>query len=331
MNRRVNSIFPIIIGILTLFLSIGKSNASTLFATATNSSVSDFTLDWTDSNNDLIIQNTEVSLPISQPQFSGVGFTDPNIDVNSFDILKLIPNIPGVTSGFDQSDYWGFGNSQFSAVVPVNTWNYKAIDIHNVTGFDGTFTPITALINGTPQSTGVISVSLDTSLKSTIEVENVNGIYSITQNLHLLINSPLLTSLGLKNLPINIVETGPSSDGMNYDLVGGGVVGGSSPFAGTSFFDRRNRYEHHPLIDLPNLTFGWIWTFGSTATVRLPDVFGNTPQDTTGQGIMEAVVPVPEPTSTLSLLALGTLGAASTLKRKIKPSQSSEKETTEIG
>jgi hypothetical protein len=41
--------------------------------------------------------------------------------------------------------------------------------------------------------------------------------------------------------------------------------------------------------------------------------------------------PVPEPTSTLSLLALGTLGAASTLKRKLKPSQFTEKETTKVG
>lgn len=41
--------------------------------------------------------------------------------------------------------------------------------------------------------------------------------------------------------------------------------------------------------------------------------------------------PVPEPTSTLSLLALGTLGAASTLKRQIKSSKPSEKETTKIG
>ncbi|CCI02534.1 PEP-CTERM sorting domain-containing protein [Microcystis aeruginosa] len=40
---------------------------------------------------------------------------------------------------------------------------------------------------------------------------------------------------------------------------------------------------------------------------------------------------VPEPTSTLSFLALGTLGAASTLKRKLKPSQSTEKETTKVG
>jgi hypothetical protein len=42
-------------------------------------------------------------------------------------------------------------------------------------------------------------------------------------------------------------------------------------------------------------------------------------------------VSVPEPTSTLGLLALGTLGAASTLKRKLKSSQSTEKETTKVG
>lgn len=49
---------------------------------------------------------------------------------------------------------------------------------------------------------------------------------------------------------------------------------------------------------------------------------------------LEALAPdvetVPEPTSTLSLLALGTLGAASTLKRKLKTSKSTEKETTKV-
>ncbi len=45
----------------------------------------------------------------------------------------------------------------------------------------------------------------------------------------------------------------------------------------------------------------------------------------------KTVASVPEPTSTLSILALGTLGAASTLKRKLKPSQSIENETTKVG
>jgi hypothetical protein len=39
---------------------------------------------------------------------------------------------------------------------------------------------------------------------------------------------------------------------------------------------------------------------------------------------------IPEPTSTLGLLAIGTLGAASTLKRKLKPSKSTEKESTKV-
>jgi hypothetical protein len=38
----------------------------------------------------------------------------------------------------------------------------------------------------------------------------------------------------------------------------------------------------------------------------------------------------PEPSSILTLVALGTLGAASTLKRKLKPSQLTEKETTKV-
>lgn len=51
-----------------------------------------------------------------------------------------------------------------------------------------------------------------------------------------------------------------------------------------------------------------------------------------GTKLYEVVVDTistPEPTSTLSLLALGTLGAASTLKRKLKP-KSSEKDTTKV-
>ncbi|MFM6057817.1 MAG: PEP-CTERM sorting domain-containing protein, partial [Microcystis aeruginosa] len=40
---------------------------------------------------------------------------------------------------------------------------------------------------------------------------------------------------------------------------------------------------------------------------------------------------VPEPSSILGIITLGTLGAASTLKRQLKPSKSSEKETTKVG
>jgi hypothetical protein len=40
---------------------------------------------------------------------------------------------------------------------------------------------------------------------------------------------------------------------------------------------------------------------------------------------------IPEPTSTLSLLSLGILGAGATIKRKVKRSHSTEKEPTNVG
>ena len=60
-------------------------------------------------------------------------------------------------------------------------------------------------------------------------------------------------------------------------------------------------------------TYAAITLTGYTATVRT-----------------KSMLEIPEPSSNLSLLALGTLGAASTLKRKLKSSKSSEKETTKV-
>ncbi len=42
-------------------------------------------------------------------------------------------------------------------------------------------------------------------------------------------------------------------------------------------------------------------------------------------------IPVPEPSSTLSLLSLGILGVGATLKRKVKRTDSVEKEPTKVG
>ncbi len=57
------------------------------------------------------------------------------------------------------------------------------------------------------------------------------------------------------------------------------------------------------------------------ASVSLPVTFG----------IAQTAQQVPEPASLFGLGVLGTLGAASTLKRKLKPSKSAEKETTKVG
>ncbi|WP_287076142.1 MULTISPECIES: PEP-CTERM sorting domain-containing protein [unclassified Microcystis] len=86
--------------------------------------------------------------------------------------------------------------------------------------------------------------------------------------------------------------------------------------------------------------------FGATTSIPSPDNHGNIAfkggvngsldfrngtWTWTAQGDLTVCCKVPEPSTVISLLTLGTLGAASTLKRKLKPSQSTEKETTKVG
>ena len=49
------------------------------------------------------------------------------------------------------------------------------------------------------------------------------------------------------------------------------------------------------------------------------------------ENLSPEVETIPEPSAILSLLTLGTLGAGATLKRQLKPCQSTEKETTKVG
>ncbi|NCQ92011.1 MAG: PEP-CTERM sorting domain-containing protein [Microcystis aeruginosa LG13-03] len=63
----------------------------------------------------------------------------------------------------------------------------------------------------------------------------------------------------------------------------------------------------------------------------LPPTVSNLRFSLLGGTVTKELRSVPEPTSILGLLALGTIGAASTLKRKLKPSKSAEKETTKVG
>ncbi|MFN7865444.1 MAG: hypothetical protein ACK5N2_03615 [bacterium] len=60
-------------------------------------------------------------------------------------------------------------------------------------------------------------------------------------------------------------------------------------------------------------------------------VAGNVVPSANGNTVIIVGESIPEPSFVLSLLALGTLGAASTLKRQLKPSKSTEKETTKVG
>ncbi|MDB9421795.1 PEP-CTERM sorting domain-containing protein [Microcystis aeruginosa CS-563/04] len=71
------------------------------------------------------------------------------------------------------------------------------------------------------------------------------------------------------------------------------------------------------------------WNFIVKANHSCTATQGNSPLSLQNSEFIGCPI-VPEPSSVLSLLALGTLGAASTLKRKLKSSQSTEKETTKV-
>jgi hypothetical protein len=354
MNRRVNSIFPIIIGTLTLFLSIGKSNASTLFATSTNSSRLDFTLGWDDSNSDGIIQNTEVSLPITAPQFSGVELGFPFL----FDTLKLIPNIPGVTSGFYQSDYWGFGSpqDQFSTVVPVNAWDYNTIVPRPLTlSFSGnlgsssfpllsggTFTGIGELPDFNidelflPGGVALTSGSMEffESSGQFLPSEVTGGYIQAMAPVPPSPGTPFLAEIvstgTLFSLNVNCIDFGGQwiPDG----------VGGLVCIFGFRHPDIVNVIPN-PILSpsilanapiLANQSSVILEWLSGEITVDLADGTQVT-TPVTSANFSLSPQSIPEPTSTLSLFAFGILGAASTLKRKLKSSKSTEKETTKVG
>lgn len=72
-------------------------------------------------------------------------------------------------------------------------------------------------------------------------------------------------------------------------------------------------------------------TASGTFTIQEDFVSGGITLPGTVTKNLSLQISVPEPTSALSLFAFGILGVASTLNRKLKPSKSSEKETTKVG
>ncbi|MFN5972257.1 MAG: PEP-CTERM sorting domain-containing protein [Microcystis sp.] len=95
------------------------------------------------------------------------------------------------------------------------------------------------------------------------------------------------------------------------------------------FADLPSEFQSNLSLDLVSDTISFVFPENSLAGTGFLEVF----MSDTGAiySTSFAIESVPEPSSTISLLALGTLGAASTFKRKLKPSQSTEKETTKVG
>ncbi|BBH39546.1 hypothetical protein myaer102_20790 [Microcystis viridis NIES-102] len=100
-----------------------------------------------------------------------------------------------------------------------------------------------------------------------------------------------------------------------------GYKAGNFSFGGLAFHVGGTENEDYQVFTRPD--------FGSTFKRPGPGYdYGGCPGSCVG------AIPVPEPSSTAGLLAIGSfgaLGAASTLKRKLKSSKTSENETTKVG
>ena len=90
----------------------------------------------------------------------------------------------------------------------------------------------------------------------------------------------------------------------------------------------RLAYDIGTFLDV--FTFQLVNFEGSTASPGFTEVVASVSLPVTF-GTAQTAQQVPEPASLFGLGVLGTLGAASTLKRKLKPSKSAEKETTKVG
>jgi hypothetical protein len=95
-------------------------------------------------------------------------------------------------------------------------------------------------------------------------------------------------------------------------LFGGGTVL-SGPFAGVKFFNSNFWFQKNTNTNETN----------TCNLIIKPKLLQN--------NVIPDCQAIPEPTSTLSLLSLGILGAGATLKRKVKRSHSTEKEPTNVG
>ncbi|MFN7218124.1 PEP-CTERM sorting domain-containing protein [Microcystis sp.] len=145
---------------------------------------------------------------------------------------------------------------------------------------------------------------------------------------------PLPVGSGVFNAPVKGVPTidkiGHSPTDNLYNPDGGfapgvlpaGNTAGKFSFGGLAFHVGGTENEDYQVFTRPD--------FSSTFKRPGPGYdYGGCPGSCKG-----AIQIVPEPSSTAGLLAIGSfgaLGAASTLKRKLKSSKPSEKETTKVG
>ncbi|MEM8554266.1 MAG: hypothetical protein AAGF71_05495 [Pseudomonadota bacterium] len=112
-----------------LFSCFGfASHAATVTATATNTSVTSFTIEFDDVNGDGLLQISEIT------SFSGVEdvrFLGPRRVSQSYSIVKQLPAIDGITGPVTNAcalsaspARWCFSDSSFNFIETARSWTY---------------------------------------------------------------------------------------------------------------------------------------------------------------------------------------------------------------
>jgi hypothetical protein len=214
-----------------------------------------------------------------------------------------------------------------------------------ITTVNGITSGVIVDIGSGTQATGDLNFTLDPSKNSFFEYDFDTG--TILEELYLLVTFQLQADLGQPPVKISINESGtitqvtqtPTQPGdILADVTSSGFITppSGSPLSSNGSWTGTALQPTLTPSDTPlgftilsklngggivqeGLFTGFAWNnFQDKSNINVQIGKNNNTQKT------------PEPTSTLSLFALGTLGAASTLKRKLKSSKSSEKETTKV-
>jgi len=248
---------------------------------------------------------------------AGVGYCAPTATVNSFKFLEnMYPNVYDnkLTKGDiikTRNDLVGLmGTCPDTGTQPQNWWQGKIQWIEDNapgrTSYGGMVMP--SIDVSTWNKKDLLSNTfpafnwLFQQLKDGEDVEL--GIYG---------------SFGGHALTLTSLKFVDSMDGSSFQ---NGIWDPSVELAQIDYLDPNNPTQlfWSDLSLNPDGSLGFLWNNG-----------GANPPKNAYIGLAFKESPIPEPSSILGLLALGTLGAASTLKRKLKPSKSTEKEMTKVG
>jgi hypothetical protein len=195
--------------------------------------------------------------------------------------------------------------------VPLNG---GVVDFYQ--SFTGSLSPVEVDLGSGPVSTGLISYSLDATNPSAQQFGFNFSSLTATAQLDLVVNFPLLQTLGAPPLKIQIVESGPIVSGVpdlpvgdNQSLTfralltGGGTVGPGSVFSGFTFSNLNDTTTVKNVNVAPGGTYNQTVTGGGnitiTATITQP---GKPPVPTGGTGTFGVGPnPLPEPSSMILL------------------------------